>query len=213
MDIILPLSAIIKSPHTNGEITSLCFNTLRRFVHSYNLNDEIMEELILVSTRCRFESVDKQQDEPALLAIVSLQLDCLRTRMSTNLSDTVIWEVFKTAFRVKQQITTPDYSSLLCNTVTLILVEITEIIFNKLKKYSNNTEIFTVQSFKKLIFEDNKKVFSLIKKLAEKRNSPVKPIALALRYALSGLSSGVNMGDLMVILGSEEVKKRLINLL
>ena len=90
--IITLISAVIRSTHTNGFISSLCLNSLRKFIN-YNHNNKkntfgvkTLEELIFVSIKCQFESVDIKQDEPALLAIVNLQLDCLRCNISKYLS-------------------------------------------------------------------------------------------------------------------------------
>jgi brefeldin A-resistance guanine nucleotide exchange factor 1 len=138
MEIVVPLLDIVRMENS-GKVTGEALDVLNKLLvhgiftlkakNSISAVSEIAESL----SQCKFEAMENGKDELVLNKLLNVQLTCIFTECGSYLTDHAIWEMFQTSFRIFSEMKPPEYSELLSDCAQHTLMEMTRIIFQRLK--------------------------------------------------------------------------------
>ncbi|RYG52977.1 hypothetical protein EON66_09240, partial [archaeon] len=92
-----PFLDIITSEGTSALLTAIALSSLNKFLlYGFICPEapraqEAMNRIVLAATRCRFESIDKHDDETALMRLLELLSQCVRSSAGVLLTDDSVW--------------------------------------------------------------------------------------------------------------------------
>lgn len=135
LELIRPFVAAIRSEETSGPITGAALSSLYRFLTSGMFAAASAHAAAAVAdiadagTHCRFEATDAGHDELVLMQILQVHLACLAVEHAAYLSDTTVWEMVQTCFRINRQMRPPEYSQLLGDRARHSLFEMVRVVF------------------------------------------------------------------------------------
>uniref|UniRef100_A0A0N5A190 SEC7 domain-containing protein n=1 Tax=Parastrongyloides trichosuri TaxID=131310 RepID=A0A0N5A190_PARTI len=139
-----PFLDVIKSEHTNGPVTAQAMTSVEKFINYSLIDDNSIKASIAVEsitqaiTRAKFMGgSDNGSDECVLLKIVQCLRSLIMSKYGRLLSDESVCEMIQSCFKMAFELT---FSELLRKVCESTLVDMTQVIFNRLPSFEENVK-------------------------------------------------------------------------